>query len=102
MSKTVMVNFKLDPEVKRSMELICSDIGISMSTAFTIFAKKVVNERRIPFELSSPKPIDPVPFQPQTEEQLFSRIDRAVSEIGSEKCEELDNVVDELLAECDT
>ena len=35
------------------MEKICSDMGMSMTTAFTIFAKKVTRERRIPFEISA-------------------------------------------------
>ena len=55
MKQTVNVNFRLDEDVKKSMEQTCSDLGISMSAAFTIFAKKVGRERRIPFELA----IDP-------------------------------------------
>ena len=51
MAQTVNVNFKLDPEVKRGMEQACADMGLSMSAAFTIFAKKVSRERRIPFEV---------------------------------------------------
>ena len=50
---TVNVNFKLDPDVKHKMEEVCNEIGLSMSAAFTIFAKKVGNERRIPFELTA-------------------------------------------------
>ena len=53
MSQAVNVNFKLDPEVKKSMESACSDMGLSMSAAFTIFAKKVGRERRIPFEITA-------------------------------------------------
>lgn len=53
MAQTVNVNFKLDEDVKRSMEQACSDMGLSMSAAFTIFAKKVGRERRIPFEISA-------------------------------------------------
>ena len=53
MSQTVNVNFKLDADVKKSMERACSDMGLSMSAAFTIFAKKVGSERRIPFEVSA-------------------------------------------------
>ena len=53
MAQTVNVNFKLDSDVKRSMEQACSDMGLSMSAAFTIFAKKVGRERRIPFEVSA-------------------------------------------------
>ncbi len=53
MAQIVNVNFRMDAELKRSMEEVCSDIGISLTTAFTIFAKKVSREKRIPFELSA-------------------------------------------------
>ena len=52
MAQTVNVNFKLDADVKKSMERACSELGLSMSAAFTIFAKKVGRECRIPFEVS--------------------------------------------------
>lgn len=52
MAQTVNVNFKLDSDVKKSMEQACSELGLSMSAAFTIFAKKVAREKRIPFEVS--------------------------------------------------
>ena len=41
--------------MKKSMELICQELGMNMTTAFTIFAKKMSREKRIPFEVS----IDP-------------------------------------------
>lgn len=55
MAQTVNVNYRLDEEVKKSMEQVCSDLGLSMSSAFTIFAIKVSREKRIPFDVS----IDP-------------------------------------------
>lgn len=55
MAQTVNVNFRLDEEVKKSMEQVCSDLGLSMSSAFTIFAIKISREKRIPFDIS----IDP-------------------------------------------
>ena len=53
MAEVVNVNFKLDADVKKKMESACADMGLSMSAAFTIFAKKVGRERRIPFEISA-------------------------------------------------
>lgn len=53
MRQTVNVNFKLDSDVKKGMESACSDMGLSMSAAFTIFAKTVSRERRIPFEVTA-------------------------------------------------
>lgn len=52
MAKTVNVNFRMDEEVKAGMEKVCEELGLSMTTAFTIFARKVCRERRIPFELA--------------------------------------------------
>ena len=48
-----MVNFRLDEDVKRNMEQVCKEMGLSMTAAFTIFATKVSRERRIPFEITA-------------------------------------------------
>ena len=45
------VNFRIDENLKKEMEQACSEMGMSMTTAFTIFAKKVTKEKRIPFEV---------------------------------------------------
>jgi len=52
MAQTVNVNFRLDEADKKRMENVCNELGLSMSAAFTIFAKKVGREYRIPFEIS--------------------------------------------------
>ena len=52
MAQTVNVNFRLDEADKKRMERVCNELGLSMSAAFTIFAKKVGREHRIPFEVS--------------------------------------------------
>ena len=51
MAQAVNVNFRMDAELKKSMEQACSELGMSMTTAFTIFAKKVSREKRIPFDV---------------------------------------------------
>ncbi len=48
---TAMVTVRLDAEDKAAMERACKEMGLSMNTAFTIFAKKVAREQRIPFVL---------------------------------------------------
>lgn len=35
------------------MEKVCKEMGMSLTTAFTVFATKVARERRIPFEISA-------------------------------------------------
>ena len=51
MSQT-MVTIRMDDALKKSMEQTCQELGVSMTTAFTIFAKKMSREKRIPFEVS--------------------------------------------------
>ena len=45
------VNIRMDESTKKAFDLFCSEIGISVSSAFNMFAKTVVREHRIPFEL---------------------------------------------------
>ena len=47
---------RMDRQLKNEFSLICEDFGMPVSTAFTLFAKAVVRERRIPFEIKSDLP----------------------------------------------
>ncbi len=47
------INIRLDDELKKEFEAFCSNVGMNMTTAFSIFASTVVREQRIPFEIST-------------------------------------------------
>lgn len=47
------ISLRIDDEVKKNAEEVCEDIGMSMSTAITIYLKKLGRERRIPFEVAA-------------------------------------------------
>ena len=53
---TTMVNFRMDKDLKREMESVCKQMGMTMSAAFTIFAKTVSREKRIPFDIYAEQP----------------------------------------------
>ena len=50
------VNIRMDGETKDAFDKFCHEIGLSTSAAFNIFAKAVVREQRIPFELTTEVP----------------------------------------------
>ncbi len=50
------VNIRIDEATKIAFEKFCQEIGLSVSAAFNIFAKTVVREQRIPFELTTEVP----------------------------------------------
>lgn len=60
MSNSVNVNvtFKMNKQEKQEFEAIVQSLGLNLSTAFNIFAKAVIRENAIPFELrTAPKTI---------------------------------------------
>lgn len=50
---TAVVNFRLDSELKNTLERFCDDVGLNLSSLFTIFAKRVAREHKIPFEIEN-------------------------------------------------
>lgn len=71
---TVLVNVRLDEQTKKDMSVVCNELGLSMSSAFNIFAKAVVRERRIPFEVTAD------PFYAATN---MHHVERAVAQLES-------------------
>lgn len=53
----VNLNIRLDENLKNEFSRVCDSMGMSMSTAFNVFAKAVVNDRKIPFEIKETNPI---------------------------------------------
>ena len=47
------VSIRMDNDLKRDFGSFCDAVGMTMSTAFVIFAKTVVREQRFPFDITS-------------------------------------------------
>ena len=50
------VNIRLDDATKAQFDAFCNEVGISVSAAFNLFAKRVVKEQRIPFDITTEVP----------------------------------------------
>ena len=50
------VNIRMDETLKQQFDRLCNEFGLNMTTAFNIFAKTVVRQQRIPFEISLDAP----------------------------------------------
>ena len=53
----VNVTIRMDEHLKEQADELFSDLGLSMSAAFTMFAKQAVREQRIPFAIKRNVPI---------------------------------------------
>jgi DNA-damage-inducible protein J len=67
-----MVNFRMDSELKKNLEKTCKEMGLTLTSAFTIFATKVTKEQRIPFSLE----VDPF-----YSKENMERLSRSIEEV---------------------
>lgn len=47
------LSMRMSADLKRNLEDVCRQMGLSVSAAITMFATQVVRERRIPFIVSA-------------------------------------------------
>ena len=47
------VTIRLDTNTKQQLDVLCQEFGMSVNTAFNIFARSVVRNRKIPFEIQA-------------------------------------------------
>ncbi|GHS84713.1 hypothetical protein FACS1894103_5610 [Campylobacterota bacterium] len=50
MAQTTL-NVRMDDGVKRQFDAFCANVGMNASVAVNLFAKTVIRERRIPFDI---------------------------------------------------
>lgn len=46
------VSFRIDSNLKTQADILFSNLGLNMTTAFNIFLRQAVREGRIPFEIT--------------------------------------------------
>lgn len=51
MSQTT-ISVRMDDDLKKDFDHICNELGLSMTAAVTMLAKKMTREKRLPFEVS--------------------------------------------------
>ena len=83
-----MVSFRMDAELKKTTEEICKGMGLTLTSAFTLFAAKVAQARAIPFKVALP------PLDPFYSEENLSHIERSLDQL--ERGEVISMTLDEL------
>ena len=71
-----MINFRMDEDLKNEMEQTCKKMGLTMTSAFTMFATKVIQEQIIPFDIVA---------DPFYSEANISRLKKAIADVETGK-----------------
>ena len=73
MAQTI-VSVRMDDTLKRDFDAVCNELGLSMTTAITMLAKKMTREKRLPFEVSV------VPFY---SDENMARLRKSIAQMES-------------------
>lgn len=68
----------MDEKLKKQAETLFEDMGLNMTTAFTIFTKAVIREGKLPFE---------IPADPFYSELNQTRLLKAIDDLNNGKSE---------------
>ncbi len=69
MAQTTL-SIRMDENVKKQFDAFCAEVGMNTSVAITLFAKAVLRERKIPFEIG-------LPDDPFYSDENFARLNAA-------------------------
>ena len=73
MAQTTL-SVRMDEQVKKQFDEFCNEVGLNASVAVNIFAKAVLRERRIPFEIS----VEADPFYSETN---INRLKKSIAQL---------------------
>ena len=86
---TTSITVRMDEDLKKQVEKLFDDMGLNMTTAFTVFAKAVVKQNKIPFEIAA---------DPFWSESNQARIKETIAEYESGSAQLIVKTMDELEA----
>ena len=81
MEKNATLNIRINPAVKKSAEMVLSQLGVPMATAIDIFLKQVALTGSIPFAIALPKAPGSVNADNMTAPQIREKLDEGLSDI---------------------
>jgi len=83
MEKTATLNLRVNPEVKKSAEIVLSKLGVPMATAIDMFLKQIMLTGGIPFTITLPKSPYSINTNLMSASQIRSKLEEGLSDIES-------------------
>lgn len=68
------ISVRMEDGLKKDFDSVCEELGLSMTTAIVMLAKKMTREKRLPFEVS----IDPF-----YSDENMARLRRSIAQMES-------------------
>jgi len=97
-AKTSNIMARVEPIIKEQAEAVLGQLGISMSTAMSIYLRQIALQRKIPFDLMLPN-TPPIAFSSLTDDEFNVLMDKATQSYASGRCVGIDKFKAELRKE---
>ena len=81
MEKTMTMNLRVNPTIKKQAEDVLKQLGIPMATAVDMYLRQIIMTGGIPFSLSLPKTPAALNMDTMTDEQLHAALGAGLDEI---------------------
>ena len=81
----ITFSVRMDAEIKKQLDDFCNQVGMNTTTAFNMFARAVLRERRLPFDVTTES-------DPFYSESNLAHLRRGVAALNSGKGIERDIV----------
>ena len=85
MEKNATLNIRINPEVKKSAEMVLSQLGVPMATAIDIFLKQITLTGGIPFAVTLPKAPDSINADMMSASKIREKLGDGLSDIENDK-----------------
>jgi len=77
------ISIRMDENLKKQLEWLCSELGMNITTAMTIFAKTAVRVRGIPFDLKLAPSMPRKAMEDMTKEELDAKIQAGMDAVAT-------------------
>ena len=81
MEKTATLNLRINPEVKKSAEMVLAQLGVPMATAVDMFLRQVMLTGGIPFAVTLPKAPDSMNADMMSASLILDTLHEGLSDI---------------------
>jgi addiction module RelB/DinJ family antitoxin len=98
MEKNATLNVRINPEVKKSAEVVLTQLGVPMATAIDIFLKQVTLTGGIPFAITLPKVPDSINVDMMNVSQIRCKLNDGLADVESGRVRSARNSFDRFKA----
>ena len=92
-NQTTNINIRVDSKLKKEAEDLFGDLGLTMSSAITIFLRSAVNNNGIPFEVKRPS------FNAETLAALAEYTEMKANPSAYKRYDSIKELADEVLSD---